>query len=152
MRKLNLVVLLLISFSTAACDRTGSSTTPAQPPAVSAPSAPAAAARVTGIELGSALTDDGRVAPGAEKTTFSPSDTIYATVVTDNAPAAKLSARWTFEDGQLVNENSQTVAASDRAAATEFHIAKADGWPAGRYRVEIALDGKPAGTREFEVR
>jgi hypothetical protein len=109
-------------------------------------------ARVTAIELGSAIGTDGRVAAGAGKTTFSPTDTIYVSILTDKPPAgASLSARWTFEDGQVVSEGHESLTSSDRTA-TEFHIAKPDGWPAGRYRVEIALNGQPAGTRDFEVR
>jgi hypothetical protein len=49
-----------------------------------------------------------------------------------------------------VSEDRETLG-SERAA-TEFHVAKPDGWPAGRYRVEIALNGEPAGARDFEVR
>ena len=149
MRTLTLA-LLALAISLSACSRSENETT-MQPPPVSAPQPPAVApARVTSIELGSELGPDGRVSSSAAKTTFAPSDTIYASVAPDNAPAATLSARWTFEDGQLVDETQQTVAATD--SATEFHVAKPDGFPAGRYRVEIALNGKPAGTREFEVR
>ncbi len=50
-----------------------------------------------------------------------------------------------------MSEDRETLGSSGRAA-TQFHIAKPDGWPAGRYRVEIALNVQPAGTREFEVR
>ena len=116
------------------------------------PRAPAAVARVTAIELGSALDAESRVAPGAAKTTFSPSDTIYVSILTDKPPAGtSLSARWTFEDGQVVSEGHESLTSSERTA-TEFHIAKPDGLPAGRYKVEIALNGQPAGAREFEVR
>ena len=83
---------------------------------------------------------------------FAPADTIYASVTTDGpAQGSTLSARWTFEDGQIVSENRETLGSSG-AVDTEFHIAKPDGWPAGRYRLEIALNGQPAGARDFEVR
>jgi hypothetical protein len=108
--------------------------------------------RVAAIELGNAVGPDGRVAAGAEKTTFAPTDTIFVSILTDKPPAgASLSTRWTYEDGQVVSEGHETLTSSDRTA-TEFHIAKPDGWPTGRYRVEIALNGKPAGSRDFEVR
>lgn len=150
MRKLEVVLCLAIALGIIACDRPQQSTPTTAPP-VSAPS-PAAAAKVTEIELGNAITSEGRVASGAAKTTFAPSDTIYASVLTDKPPAgATLSARWTYEDGQIVSEGRESLTSSDRNA-TEFHISKPDGWPTGRYKVEIALNGALAGSREFEVR
>ena len=62
-----------------------------------------------------------------------------------------LSARWTYEDGQLVSEGSETIAPTG-PAATEFHIAKPDGWPPGNYRVEISANGSLAASKEFEVK
>ena len=43
--------------------------------------------------------------------------------------------------------------ASPRAgsAVTEFHLSKPDGWPVGSYRVEVSLNGAPAGNKEFKV-
>jgi hypothetical protein len=153
MRTISAVVCLMIAFAVLACERRSEAPTPGagvQPPAVSAPTP--SPARVTSIELGSAVGADGRVAPGAAKTTFAPTDTIYVSVLTDKPPAgASLAAKWTFEDGQVVSEGNETLTSSDRTAS-EFHIAKPDGFPAGRYRVEIALNGQPAGSREFEVR
>ncbi|HXK21283.1 MAG TPA: hypothetical protein VMS55_01260 [Myxococcota bacterium] len=118
----------------------------ASPPVSAAPDLPA---RVAWIEIGAAADPNGRVtAPSSQ---FTPKDTIYVSVLTDGQPSGStLSARWTFEDGQVVSENHETLG-PDRQA-TEFHIAKADGWPTGRYKVEIALNGQPAGSKEFEVR
>jgi hypothetical protein len=154
MRTIPAVVCVVIAFATLACERRSETVAPAsppgQPPAVSAPTP--TPARVTSIDLGSAIGADGRVAAGAAKTTFAPTDTIYVSIVTDKPPAgASLSARWTYEDGQLVSEGNESLTSSDRTA-TEFHISKPDGFPAGRYRVEIALNGQSAGSREFEVR
>ena len=155
MRTFEALLCIAIATTTLACERRSEIPKPApgaQPPAVSAPSAPAAVARVTDIALGSALDAQGRVAPDAAKTSFAPSDTIYVSVLTDKPPAGtSLSARWTYEDGQVVNEEHESLTSSDRTA-TEFHISKPDGWPTGRYRVEIALNGRPAGARDFEVR
>ncbi len=36
-------------------------------------------------------------------------------------------------------------------ARTEFHISKPDGWPTGKYKLEVFLNGSSAATREFEV-
>ena len=65
--------------------------------------------------------------------------------------AATVMARWTFEDGQVVQESSQAIAPAGDAY-TEFHISKASGLPKGKYKVEVFLDSKSAGTKEFEVK
>jgi hypothetical protein len=126
---------------------------PKQPPApqAGAPAAPAPqpAFRVTRVDLGNAVGPDKKVA--APAVAFKPADTIYASVVTEGtASNVVLKARWTFEDGQLVNESTQTISPAG-PAATEFHIAKPDGWPAGKYKVEIAANGQPAGSADFTV-
>ena len=133
----------------------GRSETPAPasapaPPPISSPAPGALPGRGASIELGTAVDAQGRVtAPAA---VFAAGDTIHASVVTEGQPpGATLTARWTYEDGQVVSEGRETLATSDEAV-TEFHVAKPDGWPAGRYQVEIALNGRPLGTRGFEVR
>ena len=127
---------------------TGATTAPA--PAAPPVSAAPAPFRVAAIELGSAIGSDKRVA--APATRFAPTDTIYASVASEGAaPSVTLTARWTYEDGQLVSESTEVIAPSG-PAVTEFHIAKPSGWPAGTYRVEIAANGSPSGAREFEVR
>ncbi len=78
-------------------------------------------------------------------------DTIYAAVATNGAsPNATIAARWTFNDGQLVDESSQSIAPTGPAVTT-FHIAKPDGFPTGKYKVDITLDGQPVGSQDFEV-
>lgn len=119
------------------------------PPAAPAATPPAAGPTVSNVELGNAIGGDNRVTTAM--TTFAPRDTIYATVTVDGAGAGQLGARWTFQDGQEVH--SETKALTGGGATThEFHVSKPDGWPAGRYRVEIRLDGNVVQTRDFEVR
>jgi hypothetical protein len=129
-----------------ACGR--SETTP--PAASTPPVSTNAPARVSAVVLGNAIGADKRVSNPASA--FAPSDTIFAAISTEgSAPSLTLAARWTYEDGQLVNESRETIAPNG-PATTEFHITKPDGFPAGRYKVEITADGAPAATREFEVR
>ncbi len=145
-----LVALLVFSIAfCAACRRqeTQTSAAPGAPPVSAAPPT-APGARISAIDLGNALGSDGRVS--TPTSVFTPTDTIYAAVLTEGQqPGSTLSARWTFEDGQVVSENRETIGSQGRVS-TEFHIAKPDGWPTGRYRVEIALNGQPAGSRDFE--
>lgn len=131
---------------------------PAAEPAPVAPApmpAPAATASVTGVDLGNTVGADMRVA--TPMGTFSPKDTIYAAVITATSdPAAsvagKLGAKWTHVDSnQTVHEESKDFTfAGD--GVTDFQISKPDGWPTGKYKVEISLDGNVVQTREFEVR
>ena len=77
--------------------------------------------------------------------TFKPADTVYTSVhTTGSATAATVMARWTFEDGQVVQESSQSIAPTGDAY-TEFHISKPAGLPKGKYKVEVFLDSKSAG-------
>lgn len=124
--------------------------TPAPPQEeAAAPAATAAEFTVSTIEVGRGIGPDKRVT-GAT-TSFGPRDTIYVSVATEGAAASKtIAAKWTYEDGQVVSEDSETISPTG-PAATEFHIAKPSGWPTGKYTVAITVDGQPAGSKEFEV-
>ena len=37
-------------------------------------------------------------------------------------------------------------------ARTEFHVFKPTGWPEGKYKVEVSLNGALAGSKDFEVK
>jgi hypothetical protein len=124
--------------------------TTSTPPATA--NAPAATLRVTDVELGRAIGADRRIPDAAETDDFSPRDTIYAAVNTEGmATGATLVARWTHQDGQVVDETSQTISPTG-PAVTEFHIAKPDGFPVGNYRLAILLNGQEVETEDFEVR
>lgn len=105
--------------------------------------------RVSQVDIGRSLTADRKVDDNTES--FKPNDTVYASIATEGAaPTATLKARWTYQDGQVVDESTQTIAPTG-AATTEFHISKPDGWPAGKYKLEVFLNGSSAATKDFEV-
>jgi len=113
------------------------------------PAAPASAPMaVTSVNLGKSLGPDKRVT--SETTTFGTRDTIYASVATSGNAGGTLAARWTFQDGQVVDETTQTVGATG-PAVTEFHVTKPSGWPTGNYKVEVMLNGSAAQSKEFRV-
>ena len=109
-------------------------------------------AQVSSVQLGRGMGADKRVTDPTEE--FRPNETIYATVITTGgAPNTELTARWTFQDGQVVEETTQTIAPTQGVdAASEFHVSKPDGWPAGKYKLEVLVNGTPAATKEFEVK
>ncbi|HEX6834270.1 MAG TPA: hypothetical protein VF132_12110, partial [Rudaea sp.] len=112
---------------------------PATPPPAATPAAPATT--VTSVSLGNSVGADGKIA--APATTFAPKDTIYAVVATNSTGSgtATVSAKWTYGEGQAVANGEEKISANGPATTT-FHIAKPDGWPAGKYAVEISVDGK----------
>jgi hypothetical protein len=124
---------------------------PAPPPEATAPApAPAPAFAVQGIELGKAIDADKKVT--APTTSFGRRDTIYASVATEGAaPSKTITAKWTFQDGQTVKEQSESIAPTG-PAATEFHISKKGAWPVGKYKVEVSVDGASAGSKDFEIK
>ncbi|MBD8897890.1 hypothetical protein [Rhodanobacter sp. DHG33] len=127
--------------------------TPAPAPASStAKAVDANVFHVSSLALGTAI--DTGYAVTASATRFSAdTHTIYASVATSGRTAgAKLDARWRYLEGQgvLVNELSQNVV-TDGSAVTTFEVQNPNRWPAGKYVVEISLDGKPVAQQAFEV-
>lgn len=105
---------------------------------------------VTSVVLGTAVGSDQMIVSAT--TSFGAYETIYASVSTAGAAtSAKLKAKWSFQDGQIVNVSSQIIAPTG-PAVTSFHISKPDGWPAGRYKVEISLDNQPVSSKDFVVK
>ncbi|TWT22292.1 hypothetical protein FQY83_04475 [Luteimonas marina] len=126
---------------------------PVPPPAAVEPAPlppPAAApATVSSVTLGNAIDANNTIA--TPLTAFAAGDTIHASVATDGASPGSLTAKWTHVDSsQTVAEETKDVPAGP--AVTDFHIAKPDGWPTGKYKVEVSLDGSVVNTSEFEVK
>lgn len=152
-----LIVALTGALALSAC---GKKEEPAPPPVTPAP-APAppqttppppvsAPVSVTSVDLGNAVDESGKKITHSV-TTFSTKDTIYASVATTgSAPTTTLMAKWTFGAATPVSESTETIA-PDGNNVTTFHIAKADGWPVGAYKVEILMDGKSVATKDFTV-
>jgi hypothetical protein len=152
-----IVATLAIGVLLSACGKS-ESPPPSRPPAPAPAPPPQAAAprptqpaqfRVVAVDLGKAVGADKKVAQPAAS--FAPGDTIFAVVSSDgSAPSIALKARWTYQDGQLVDETARTIAPTG-PTTTEFHIAKPSGWPTGRYKVEISANGASVAVKEFAV-
>ena len=105
--------------------------------------------QVADVTLGRNLSADKRVANATD--TFSARDTIYASVhTTGSASNTSVGARWTFQDGQVVSENTQTIAPTGDAY-TEFHISTPSGWPSGNYTLHVLMNGQEVQTKNFRV-
>lgn len=142
------VATLAVAMVTGAAGCQKKEAPPAAPPPTTGTPA-AAAVRVTNVQLGNALGPDKRVQTPAES--FASKDTIFASVGLEGAaPLAEITARWTFQDGQLVNETKRAISPTAKDVI-EFSIQKPDGLPTGEYTVAILLDGKPAESKKFKV-
>ena len=156
MRRLSSVTLAALALgltaliSGAACKKAEEPVATAAPPVGIPTAVPAAAVTVADVSLGKSIGADKKVQTPTD--TFAPKDTIFASVSTDGtAPAAVIHAKWTFQDGQTVKDDSRTVALAG-PAVTEFSIQKPDGWPKGNYKVEISVDGGASPTsKTFRV-
>ena len=135
----------------AASSTSASAAAPAAAAVAAAPAkAPLTVAKVT---LGDAVNAEHKISrPGSS---FAASDkTIYASVATEGSSGgATLNAKWSYLEGQgqLVSSVSQSIA-TDGPAVTTFKVENPDLWPAGKYKVEISLDGKPVATQDFAIR
>ena len=137
--KSHIVAGLISSLALVGCSR----------PAATPPPSADTPVKVVDIELGRSVGTDKTIADKTDN--VSPTDTVYVAVKTEgSATSATLQAQWTYEDGQPVDEASQTIAPRG-PAVTEFHVAKPDGLPAGQYKVQIFLNGTPAGSESFRV-
>ena len=105
--------------------------------------------KIATIQVGRSLNSDDSIS--GHTTTFKPDETIYTAVINETAGAGTVSVRWVYA-GQTVSEETKELS-FNREGATEFHLQTPSGevLPEGDYRVEIQVDGQPAGTREFRV-
>jgi hypothetical protein len=126
---------------------------PPPPPAAPTPPPPPPPPpfKVDSMDVGKAVGVDNKLT-AAPTASFGPKDTIYLSVVSEGvAPAVVYRAKWTFgPKAQVVKEETQSIA-SLGPRATEFHISRPSGWPLGNYRVELFVDDKSAGVKEFAV-
>ena len=138
-----LALTLAAAVLSAACTRSSEN------PGATGTSGTAVGLRVSQVDIGRSLT----AARTIDDTTdsFKQSDTIYASILTQGTAAtATLKVRWTYQDGQVVNDSTQTIAPTGDAR-TEFHVSKPDGWPTGKYKLDVFLNGSSAATRDFVV-
>ncbi|HSJ16061.1 MAG TPA: hypothetical protein VK939_16755 [Longimicrobiales bacterium] len=107
--------------------------------------------RVTDVELGRAMQGDSAISDATDD--FRANDTIHALVRHEGrATGTRITARWTFEDGQIVDERTETVTARGTGREyTHFMITKPDGWPAGKYTLHVLVNDREVETEEFEV-
>jgi hypothetical protein len=139
------LVLFVAPISCAKKSETTATSEQTTPP----PTTTAVPVAVVAVDLGRAVDADKQVTERVD--VFKPGDTIYASVRTNGAsPSSRIGAKWTYQDGQVVDQTEQTIAPQG-TANTEFHIAKPDGLPEGDYKVEIFVDGSPAMSKDFKV-
>jgi hypothetical protein len=172
MKKMTLQPLILAAslaavLALSACgkkDDSASSVPSTPPPAASAPTMAPAPASTAGmapasdataavtfgaVELGSTVDASNKIL--ASGTSFAPKDTIYASVDTSGSGTATLAAKWSYQDGQTVHEDSKTLNSSG-PETTAFMISKPSGFPAGNYKVDISLNGSQVASKDFSVK
>jgi hypothetical protein len=149
------VLLLVLVASVAAFGCKKKETVVAAPPpapsmeATAPPAEMQGGARVERITTAKAVNADD--SPGEATAAFGKADTVYISMWTANAPVGtEIRARWVGPDGKQFNEDRIVT---DRAGDgyTSFYARNRNGWDAGNYRVEILLNGQPAGTAAFVV-
>ncbi len=136
--------------ATAACSKKETAAdTQTSAGAVADSTANATAIAVADVDVGRHVSADKKISDKTDD--FAPKDSIYASVHTTGNRAGTLTARWTFQDGQTVDEQTQTLAAANDAY-TEFQIAKPTGWPKGKYTLHVLVNGNEAKTKDFTVK
>jgi hypothetical protein len=148
-RGIRAATALLLVLSFAACNRRDDAavgdTTSLGPTPDSGP------LRVSDVEIGRRIGADKRINDQTDD--FAVRDTMYVSVVTEGASSgSRLSAKWTFNNKQVVDSTSKSISPAGGTTVTEFHITKPTAWPKGKYKVEVFLDGASAGTKDFEVK
>jgi hypothetical protein len=126
-------------------------------PAPAPPPAPAATASVVSVDLGTAAGPDLKLT--ATSTTFAPKDKVIVSVGTATSDpatsvAAKLDVKLSYANGaEMMDVKTETRDINFAGpGTTNVDFAKPDGWPTGKYKVDVSLDGAVVQTREFEVK
>ncbi|MEP6836026.1 MAG: hypothetical protein ABJB74_21735 [Gemmatimonas sp.] len=154
-RTCSLLAMSVAAFAISACKKgDNADSSSANPPAAAPVPTPPPAASAISIFTGRRIGDNKQISDSTS--TFGVRDTMYVVVTTDNTPSGgNLMAKWTYQTGQVVDSIVQQVDKTDSTkttTVTEFHVSKAKPWPAGKYTVDITLDGRSLGTKSLEVK
>lgn len=131
--------------------------TPAPAPAEPAPApAPAPTASVASVDLGSATGPDMKLS--TMTASFKPNDKIIVSVATNTSdPAAtvagKLDVKLSYVNGaEMMDVDSQSRDFNlTGPGTTNVEFAKPSGWPTGKYKVDVSLNGTMVQSKELEV-
>jgi hypothetical protein len=148
---LAIAATLALSLATVACNRDAEPEVDLNDTATVDTTPIAGEFRVTDVSLGRGMQGDSALRD--ETDDFGRADTIHALVRHEGSGSGtRITARWTFEDGQVVDERTETVSPSGTGAAyTHFTISKPDGWPAGTYTLHLLVNDREVETETFEV-
>lgn len=113
---------------------------------------------ITSVTLTKSVEGD-NYKPGPATTVFGPKDTIYAVASIKNAPkGTTFSSRWVAVDvGSVAAPGTEIDVAEVTGGGTkniEFHMetSNPNGFPPGKYAVEISVDDEVQKTLEFTVK
>lgn len=135
--------------ATAAATQAAAAPVPVEEATAELPPLPVGDFRIATVTLGKAVDGEGQVRAPLE--TFGPRDRIFASVVSlGSSEGLMLSARWTTAEGAEVAQAGQSLSPA-APTVTTFSIAQPEPWPVGAYQVEIAINGRVAETRSFQV-
>jgi hypothetical protein len=153
MKRLTASLLPLLMLGVQGCKKQPPPPTPAPTMATTTTTTQPAVVSVVSLTLGNAIDAEKKISSAVD--TFTPKETIYASVDTVGTGPAKLRALWSFVRGeQVAKVDESTIEISPTGPSTsEFHVSKPSGWPKGDYKVEIFLDDAavPAQTKTFKV-
>jgi hypothetical protein len=153
MKKLTASLLPLLLLGVQGCKKEPPPPTPAPTIATTTTTTQPAVVSVSMVTLGNAIDANKKITTAVD--TFTPKETVYASVDTIGTGPAKLRALWSFVRGEKVAKvDETTIEISPTGPATsEFHVSKPSGWPKGDYKVEIFLNeaAVPAQTKTFKV-
>ena len=152
MKKLTASLLPLLMLGVQGCKKEPPPPTPAPTITTTTTTQPAVVS-VAAVTLGNAIDAEKKIASAVD--TFTPKETIYASVDTIGTGPAKVRALWSFVRGEKVAKVDETTIELNPTgpATNEFHVSKPSGWPKGDYKVEIFLNDAavPAQTKTFKV-
>jgi hypothetical protein len=110
-------------------------------------------AEITEVSLGKRVNTAQQVDQPTQ--TFTPVDTIFASVKTANTPVGtRITAVWVYTEGGADHVVSQNDLSTTQAGTgyTAFHVINPGPWPAGSYQVRVGLNGQVKETKNFSVR
>ena len=123
-------------------------------PGTQAPSdiAPVTAmARVSDLELGSAIGPNGDIAEGSARSDFAPGEPIFVALeVGDVGAGSAVKAVWKGAGDMRLHEEVKTVAAG--TSHLSFAAPSTTSWPPGSFEVVIFLGDEEGGSESFEIK